>query len=186
MDCNRRSYSYNTWIFFWEDFNHFITKDFDRLGQYYLKELRSQLKETYRPLTDAEFEHLLAIFEGLPIKALPIEALPVDTGTNEPPKTDSFTFEALPLETNEPVDTDNPLETNEPVDTDNPLETDERNEPAILFATVIEPLMGTSISSIPKSQSTTTLVLPQSIPFTSGCLAYTLSLPSSIPATGFG
>jgi hypothetical protein len=134
MDCNRRGYGYDTWFFFWEDFNHFITKDFDRLGQNYLKELRSQLKETYRPLTNAEFERLLAIieavpvdtneppktdsftFEALPIEAYPIEALPLDTGTNEPPETDSFalealSIEALPVETNElaiPVEIDEP------------------------------------------------------------------------------
>jgi hypothetical protein len=29
IDYNCRSYSYNTWIFFWEDFNYFITKDFN-------------------------------------------------------------------------------------------------------------------------------------------------------------
>jgi hypothetical protein len=181
MDYNCRSYSYNTWFSFWEDFNYFITKDFNRLGQNYLKKLRSQLKETYRPSTDAEFERLLAIFKGLPIEALPIEALlirkallikapPVDTNTYEPPKTDSFTFEALLIEAC--------LIEALPMDTDtNEVEIDEHNEPAILFANVIEPLIGTSTvdycftgSSIPKSLLTTTLTLP---------------LPS-IPATRFG
>jgi hypothetical protein len=115
------------------------------------------------------------------------KAIPVDTGTNKPPKTDSFTFKALPIEaclikalpigtnTNEPPKTDSftleallikalPVDTNKSAI---PVKTDECNEPAILFANVIEPLMGTSIvdycftgSSIPESLLTTTLVLP--------------------------
>jgi hypothetical protein len=40
MECDCDGYGYNTWLFFYEDFNYFITKDFGRLGQYYLKELR--------------------------------------------------------------------------------------------------------------------------------------------------
>jgi hypothetical protein len=182
MECDRNSYgaSDNIWVFFYEDFNYFTTKDFDRLGQCHLKELRKYLRyfkvyvaqdyedltiaqclvnvtkeETYRPWTEENAK-------ALPIEALPIEALSIGK---------ALPIEALPVETNESAI---------------PVETNERNEPAILFATVIEPSMGTSTSSIPKSQSTTTLVSPQSIPFTSGCLAYTLSLPSSIPATGFG
>jgi hypothetical protein len=120
---------------------------------------------------------------ALPItEALLIKVLPVDTDTNEPPKTESFTFEALLVDIYE-------LDTNELailIDTNKPVETNKCNEPAILFATVIEPLIGTSTGSIPKSLSTTTLISSQSIPLTNGCLAYTLSLPSAIPATGFG
>jgi hypothetical protein len=40
MECDRNGYGYDTWFFFYEDFNYFIAKDFDRLGQYHLKELR--------------------------------------------------------------------------------------------------------------------------------------------------
>jgi len=77
--------------------------------------------------------------EALPIKALLIKALPVDTGTNEPPKTDSFTFEALLLETHELV------EINEPLVGDT-------------FTFIIDYYF--TGSSIPKSQSTTTLISP--------------------------
>jgi hypothetical protein len=40
MECNYEDYGYNTWFFFYEDFSYFIAKDFNRLGQYHLKELR--------------------------------------------------------------------------------------------------------------------------------------------------
>jgi hypothetical protein len=156
MDCNRRGYGYDTWIFFWEDFNCFTTKDFDRLGQNYRKELRSQLKETYRPSTDTEFECLLAILEALPIEALPIEAFPI---------------EALPVETNEsalPIDTD----TNE-------LEIDEPNQLAIPFTNITEPSMEGTFTletdelSVEDVHISNTLVSPP-LPL------------RSIPGTGFG
>jgi hypothetical protein len=87
------------------------------------------------------------------------------------------------------VDTDNPLETDElaipSANTTEPsmegtftLEIDERAElsveDALTFNTLILPL------------STTTLISSQSIPLTNSCLAYTLTLPCSIPGTGFG
>jgi len=114
MECDRAGYgkSYGTWFYFYEDFSYFTAKDFDRLGQYYLEELRRQLryskKEMYRSWAeeDAEFERFMARFETLPrdtnstidaFKALPTEALPVDTN-----------------ESAIPVDTDDPVETNAP------------------------------------------------------------------------
>jgi hypothetical protein len=140
------------------------------------------LKETYRPSTnkDVDFDRFIAIFEALPItEALPIEALPVDTNklallvdtdTNEPPKPDSFTFEALLLDIDEcnqlaiPSTEPSifPLETYEPVNTDNPLETDEL---AIPSANTTEP-------SVEDALTFNTLTSPPS-PL------------HSIPATGF-
>jgi hypothetical protein len=114
MECDRGGYgiSYDTWLFFYEDFNYFTTEDFNRLGQYHLKELRKQLKEEYRPPStdkDDEFELFLARFEALASEALSIEALPI---------------EALPVETNELAV---------------PVEIDERNQLAIPFANTTEP-----------------------------------------------
>jgi hypothetical protein len=40
MECNHEGYDYDTWFFFYEDFSHFTAKDFSRLGQHHLKELR--------------------------------------------------------------------------------------------------------------------------------------------------
>jgi hypothetical protein len=57
MECNHEGYSYDTWFFFYEDFNYFTTEDFGRLTQHHLKELRRQLKEEYHPpSTDDEYE----------------------------------------------------------------------------------------------------------------------------------
>jgi hypothetical protein len=164
MECNCGSYgiSYNTWLFFYEDFHYFTTENFNRLGQYHLKELRSQLKETYRPSTDkdVDFDRFMARFEALPItKALSIEALPVDTDTNEsaiPVDIDERNQLAVPS-ANATEPSISTLETNEPVDTD---------EPAILFANTIEP-------SVEDALTFNTLTLPPS-PL------------RSIPATGFG
>jgi hypothetical protein len=179
MECNHEGYDYDTWFFFYEDFSHFTAKDFSRLGQHHLKELRKQLKEEYRPPStdDDEFERFLARFEALPIEApvieapaieaLLIEALPVDTNTNEPPNTDSLTFEALPVET---------------------------DEPAIPSANTTEPSVGDTStftidyyfarSSIPRSLSTTTLIPPQSIPPTNSYLAYTLTFTYTSARSG--
>lgn len=176
MECNHEGYDYDTWFFFYEDFNHFTTKDFDRLGQYHLKELKKQLKEEYRPLStdDDEYERFLARFEALvieapAIEALPIEALPVDTNTKEPPNTDSFTFEALPVETDEPAIPS--ANTTEP-----------QVEDAFTF-TIDYCFAG---SSIPKSLlTTTTLIPPQSIPPTNSYLAYTLTSTYTFTEFGF-
>jgi hypothetical protein len=56
----------------------------------------------------------------------------------------------------------------------------ETNKPAIPFANTTEP----SVEDV--HTFNITLISPQSIPFTSGCLAYTLTLPRSISGTGFG
>jgi hypothetical protein len=101
------------------------------------------------------------------------------------------------VDTNNPLETDelaipsanatepsiSTLETHKPVDTNNPLETD---EPTVPFANTIEPLVEDALTL-----NTLTLPpLPQSIPLTNSCLAYTLTSPplplSSISATGFG
>jgi hypothetical protein len=103
MECNHEGYDYDSWFFFYEDFSYFTAKDFNRLGQHHLKELRKQLKEEYRPPSDedVEYERFIATFElaidaleapvieapvieAPVIEALPIKALPVDTDTNEP------------------------------------------------------------------------------------------------------
>jgi hypothetical protein len=144
-----------------------------------------------QPLTSAYLRHLaelerfhrahkalpiraLPITEALPIEALPVDtnesALPVDTDTNEPPKPDSFTFEALLLETHEPVDTDDPLET------------DERNQLAVPSANATESSM----------EGIFTLEIDERAePSVEDALTFnTLTSPplplSSIPGTGFG
>jgi hypothetical protein len=107
MECDCDSYgaSNDIWVFFYEDFNYFTTKDFDWLGYYYLKELRKYLRyfkvyvaqdyedltiaqslvnitkeKTYRPWTEEDAKALL--IEALLIKALPVEtnelAIPVE------------------------------------------------------------------------------------------------------------
>jgi len=112
--------------------------------------------------------------EAPAIEALPIKALPVDTDTNEPPETDSFTFEALLVDT----------------------ELAETDEPAIPSANTTEPLVEDTFtftidycfagSSIPRSLSTTTtLIPPQSIPPTDSCLAYTLTSTNTFTKFGF-
>jgi hypothetical protein len=118
-----------------------------------LKRGNQRLQPPGQPLTSAylrhlaELEHFHRAYRALPItKALPVKALPVDTNTNEPPKTGSFTFEALPLETHEPVDIDErnqlAVPSTEPsistLETDEPVETD---EPAVPFANTTEPSM---------------------------------------------
>jgi hypothetical protein len=105
--------------------------------------------------------------EAPAIEALPIKALPVDTNTNEPLNTNSLTFEALPVET---------------------------DEPAIPSANTTEPSVGDTStfiidyyfagSSIPRSLSTTTLIPPQSIPPNS-YLAYTLTSTNTFTKFGF-
>jgi hypothetical protein len=90
------------------------------------------------------------------LEALPIKAPPVDTDTNEPSNTDSLTFEALPVETDEPVED--------------------------AFTSTIDYCFAGS--SIPKSLSTTTLIPPQLIPPTNSYLAYTLTFTYTF--TGFG
>jgi hypothetical protein len=149
----------------------------------------------------AELEHFRRAHRALPItKALPIKALPVDTNTNEP---------AIPVETNElavPVDIDErnqlavpsteplifPLETYEPVDTDNPLETDEL---AIPSANTTEPSMEgtfTLETDEPSVEGAFTLEIDeQAEPSVEDALTFnTLTSPPSplrsIPATGFG
>jgi len=176
MECDRDSYraSYDTWFFFYEDFNYFTTKDFDRLGQYHLKELRKQLKEEYRPPStegDVEFECFIATFESAidALEALAIEAPEaptIEAPVIEAPAIEAPVIEALPIEAL-PVDTDT-------------------NEPAIPSANTTEPSVEVAFtstidycfarSSIPKSLSTTTtLIPPQSIPPTNSYLAYTLT-----------
>jgi hypothetical protein len=184
MECNREGYGYDTWFFFYEDFSHFIAKDFSRLGQHYLKELRKQLKEEYRPpsTNDDEYEHFLARFEALLIEAPVIEApvieapviealvikapvieapvieVPViEVPVIEAPVIEAPVIEALLIEA--------PL-----VDTNELALPVETNEPAIPSANTTEPLVGDTFtftidycfagSSIPKSLSTTTLILP--------------------------
>jgi hypothetical protein len=161
MECDRDSYgaSNDIWVFFYEDFNYFTTKDFDRLGQCHLKELRKHLRyfkvyvaQDYEDLTIAQSlvnvtkEKIYRPWTEEDAKALLIEALPI---------------EAPPVDTNEPAIL---------------VETD---EPAIPFANATEP-------SVEDVHTFNTLVSPQSIPLTSGCLAYTLTSPRSIPGTGFG
>jgi hypothetical protein len=124
MECDCDGYGYNIWFFFYEDFNYFTAKDFNRLGQHHLKELRKQLKEEYRPpSTDNEYDRFLARFEALPIEALPIEALPIEALPIE-----ALPIEALPVETNESAI---------------PVEIDERAEPSVedvyTFNTLVSP-----------------------------------------------
>jgi hypothetical protein len=147
MECDCDGYGYNIWFFFYEDFNYFTAKDFNRLGQHHLKELRKQLKEEYRPpSTDNEYDRFLARFEALPIEALPIEALPIEALPIE-----ALPIEALPVETNEsaiPVEIDERNQLAIPLaDTTEPsiftLETDERAEPSVedvyTFNTLVSP-----------------------------------------------
>jgi hypothetical protein len=144
--------------------------------------------------------------KALSIKALPVDtdtnepALPVDTDTNKPPKPDSFTFEALPLDIDErnqlavPSTEPSifPLETYEPVDTDNPLETDEL---AIPSANTTEPSMEgtfTLETDEPSVEGAFTLEIDERAePSVEDALTFkTLTSPPSplrsIPATGFG
>jgi hypothetical protein len=179
MECDRDGYgaSYDTWFFFYEDFNYFTTEDFSRLGQYHLKELRKQRKEEYRPPStegDVEFECFIAIFE-LAIDALEvpaIEAPAIEAPVIEAPAIEALTIEALLIEA-PPVDT---------------------NEPAIPSANTTEPSIGDTVtftidscfvSSIPNPLSTTTLILPQSIPPTNSYLAYTLTSTYTFTEFGF-
>ncbi|KAH8743192.1 hypothetical protein F5882DRAFT_500444 [Hyaloscypha sp. PMI_1271] len=69
IELYRNSFSWDVWTCFWEDFNYFIAKDFARLGLYYLKELREQLQEEYRPPwtnKDDDFERLMTASEPPP------------------------------------------------------------------------------------------------------------------------
>jgi hypothetical protein len=96
------------------------------------------------------------IIEVSVIEALLIKALLVYTDINEPLNTDSFTFEALLVETNEPaipfINTTEPLTFT--------LETNKRTKPLVetTFTFIIDYYFAGS--SIPKSLSTTTLTLP--------------------------
>jgi hypothetical protein len=168
MEYNREGYGYDSWFFFYEDFSYFTAKDFNRLGQYHLKELRKQLKEEYCPPStkgDVEFECFIAIFESA-IDALEAPAI-------EAPVIEAPAIEALPIEAL-PVDTDT-------------------NEPAIPSANTTEPSVEVAFtstinycfarSSIPLS--TTTLILPQSIPPPNSYLAYTLTSTNTFTEFGF-
>jgi len=184
MECNREGYGYDTWFFFYEDFNYFTTKDFGRLGQHHLKGLRKQLKEEYRPpSTNDEYERFLARFEALTIEAPVIEALAIEAPAIEAPAIEAPVIEAPVIEA--PVIEAHPIKA-PPVDT---------NEPAIPSANTTEPSVGDTFtstidycfagSSIPKSLSTTTLILPQSIPPPNSYLAYTLTSTNTFTEFGF-
>ena len=191
MECDRDGYgaSYDTWFFFYEDFNYFTTKDFDRLGQYHLKELRKQLKEEYRPPStkgDVEFECFIAIFESAidALEALAIEAPVIEAPVIEAPAIEAPAIEAPAIEA--PVIEALPIKAL-PVDTDT-------NEPAIPSANTTELLVGDTFtfiidscfaSSIPRPLSTTTIIPPQSIPPTNSYLAYTLTSTYTFTKFGF-
>ena len=163
MECNREGYGYDTWFFFYEDFNHFTTKDFDRLGQYHLKELRKQLKEEYRPPStdDDEYEHFLARFEALAIEApvieaSAIEALAIGAPVIEAPAIEAPAIKAPAIEApvieapvieapaieapviEAPVIEALPIEA-PPVDTNEPALPVETDKPAIPSANTTEP-----------------------------------------------
>ena len=103
------------------------------------------------------------VIEAPAIEALPIEAPPVDTDTNEPLNTDSFTFEALPVETNEPT-----------------IPSVNTTEPSVgdTFTFTIDYCV--TGSSIPN-----TFIPPQSIPPTNSYLAYTLTSTYTFTEFGF-
>ncbi|KAH8742633.1 hypothetical protein F5882DRAFT_472099 [Hyaloscypha sp. PMI_1271] len=182
MECNHEGYSYDTWYFFYEDFNHFTTKDFGRLGQYHLKELRRQLKEEYRPpSTNDEYDRFLARFEALVIEAPVIEAPAIEAPVIEAPVIEAPAIEALPIEA-------------PPVDTNEPAILVETDEPAIPSANTTELSVGDTFtftinsyfaSSIPNPLSTTTLILPQLIPPPNSYLAYTLISTYTLTEFGF-
>jgi hypothetical protein len=170
-DCNSYGASNNIWVFFYEDFNYFTTKDFDRLGQYHLKKLRKYLRyfkiyvaQDYEDLTIAQSlvnitkEKIYHPWTKENAKALPIEALLIKALSIGK----ALSIKAPPVDTNKPAIL---------------VETD---KPAIPFANTTEP----SVEDV--HTFNTILISPQSIPFTSGCLAYTLTSPRSIPGTGFG
>ena len=102
MEYNREGYGYDSWFFFYEDFSYFTAKDFNRLGQHHLKELRKQLKEEYRPPSDedVEYERFIATFESAidALEAPAIEALVI-----EAPTIKALLIEAPPVDTNEPA-----------------------------------------------------------------------------------
>jgi len=209
MECNHEGYGYDTWFFFYEDFNYFTTEDFGRLAQHHLKELRRQLKEEYRPpSTDDEYDRFLARFEALVIEAPAIEAPAIEAPAVEAPAIEAPAIEAPAIEApaieapaieapaiEAPViDAPTiealliealPIEAL-PVDTDT-------NEPAIPSANTTEPSVGDTFtstidycfagSSIPLS--TTTLTLPQSIPPTNSYLACTLTSTYTFTEFGF-
>jgi hypothetical protein len=104
------------------------------------------------------------------------EAIPVGTDTNEPPKTDSFALEALPIEAL-------PVETSESAI---PVEIDERNQLAIPFANTTEPsifTLETDELAIPSANTTEPSVEDV---YTFNTLISPPSPLCSIPAAGFG
>jgi hypothetical protein len=173
MECDYDSYraSNNIWVFFYKDFNYFTTKDFDQLRQYYLKKLRKHVRyfkvyivQDYKDLTIAQSlvnitkEEIYCPWTEENAKALLIKALPIEA---------LLIGKALSIKA-------------PPVDTNKPAILVETDKPAIPFANTTE----LSVEDI--HTFNTTLISPQSIPFTSSCLAYTLTSPHSIPGTGFG
>jgi hypothetical protein len=199
MECNREGYDYDNWFFFYEDFNHFTTEDFSRLGQHHLKELRKQLKEEYRPPStdDDEYERFLARFEALPIEAPVIKAPVIKAPAIEVPAIEAPAIKAPVIEApviEAPVIEALPIEA-PPVDTNEPALLVETDEPTIPSANTTEPQVEDAFtftidyyfagSSIPKSLSTTTLILPQSIPPPNSYLAYTLTFTYTFTVFGF-